>query len=127
MTAPGSSRFSLAHAIFHVGNLCAAFAVIFVAWHIIPRFAEIFHDMLGGQSLPPVTDFVLRFHFLWLLSGFCLALAAIYLAWRYRLQSAPPLLSEGLLLLAGVQIGFIVIALFLPLCGTIVRQGPAMP
>ena len=127
MSAAASPRYSVASALFHVSNLLVACAAVFTAGFIIPRFAGIFDDMLGGRPLPPVTEFVLHFRVLWLLLGFAFLFAAISLAWRYRLRSAPRLVSAGLLLLAAAQIGFIVIAMFLPLCGTIIRQMPPTP
>jgi type II secretory pathway component PulF len=126
MSATASPRISVFSALSHVLDLFVAGAVIFTAGFIIPRFAKIFDDMLGGQELPPVTEFVLHFRVLWLLLGWTFLFAAIYLAWRYRLQSAPPLVSAGFLFFSAVQIGFIVIALFLPL-GTIIRQMPPTP
>jgi hypothetical protein len=77
--------------------------------------------MLGGQPLPPITQFVMDFRWLWTSLAGAMFLAVIYVAWRNRLQPAPPLFFVGVILLAGAQIAFVILALCLPLVGTITR------
>ncbi|MEP6672172.1 MAG: hypothetical protein ABJF10_23620 [Chthoniobacter sp.] len=99
----------------HAFNIGAALAAVFVAAFIIPRFEAIFQDMLGREPLPPLTVFVLRFQPCWVLLGIAYVLAALYLAWRYRLSGPPTSPSVILILLTAAQVGVIVFALFRPL------------
>jgi hypothetical protein len=87
---------------------------------IIPRFEAIFRDMLDGQPLPPLTVFVLNSR--WVLVVFdciCSLTASFFL--RSRVASA--YLFAILFILVG-QVLVTVIALFLPLIGTIVKLSP---
>ena len=60
------------HALNIVGALLAPFTVFFM----IPRFTGIYHDMLGGQPLPPLTVLILRLQPLWILSALVFVLTA---------------------------------------------------
>ncbi|MEI9895402.1 MAG: hypothetical protein WDN28_16310 [Chthoniobacter sp.] len=120
MTAPAPSRLPAFAVFSHAFNMVVALAAIFTAAFVIPRFEAIFHDMLGPEPLPPLTAFVLRFQSLWLLLGVAYLLAAFYMAWRYRLDGPPASPSVVMILLTAAQVGLIIIALFLPLTGTII-------
>lgn len=121
MSASGISRSSISGALSHLLNLSAACAVLFTATHLIPRFLVVYSDMLGGQPLPPLTQFVLHFRWLWFALGIALALLVIYTAWRHQLRPARPLFTVGVILFAGTQVGFVIFTLFLPLVGTFIR------
>jgi type II secretory pathway component PulF len=124
MSVSAESRSSVSSVLSHALNLFAACAVLFMSMFVIPRFSRVFDDMLGGQPLPPLTDFVLRFRWLWIALGAALFVAVISAAWRHRMRYAPPLISVGVLLFAAAQIGFILFAMFLPLNEPIVRMNP---
>jgi len=111
----------------HGFNIAVAFAVVFTAVFVIPRFTSIFHDMLGSEPLPALTDLVLRLQPLWILLAGVFILLALYLAWRHRFNPPPTFASIVLFFLSAAQSGLILFALFLPLAGTIIRERPALP
>jgi hypothetical protein len=109
------SRWPVLAVFFHAFNLAAALAAFFTAVFLIPRFALIFQDMLGPGPLPPLTAFVLRFQLLWVVLSVAYSLAALYMAWRYRLRPPPSSPSVILILLTAAQILLIMVAMFRPL------------
>jgi hypothetical protein len=92
-------------------------AQVFAMLFVVPGFVGIYHDMLPGRSLPPLTAAVIRGR--WVLVGqACLSpVAAFFLARRTR--TAPPF---GVIITLGVLLGvtifelpLITLALFRPL------------
>jgi len=89
-------------------------ANIFVMVHVLPLFPQIYHDLLGSESLPSTTSFVLHWSllfdslaFIWPMIGvFIVCLTGNNNAMRFVL---------GLILAAFLQTGFTTIALFEPL------------
>lgn len=96
--------------VFCLNGFCTTF--------VIPRFEQIYQDMLGGRPLPAVTFFMVRHHGslfvldLALLLGFLAALAT-----KNRTQSV--LIIIALIGIGIAQLMVMVIALFLPLAGTV--------
>jgi len=46
--------------IYPIVVLCAAVGITgFLMVKVVPKFKEVFSDMLGGQALPPITEFVM--------------------------------------------------------------------
>jgi len=78
---------------------------------VIPRFSSIFHDLFEGQPLPAVT--VLALNCRWLLLGLS-GVWAISVAFVVRRKASMRYLY-AILALQVAQIGFTMLALFIPL------------
>jgi type II secretory pathway component PulF len=93
---------------------------LYISAMVIPRFADIFQDMLGGRPLPTATATVLNFR--WALVGVAcgLSLAASFVV--QRRASLRYLFAILAILL--LQIAFVTVVLFLPLVGDIQAIAP---
>ncbi|MGB8354388.1 MAG: hypothetical protein WCD79_10900 [Chthoniobacteraceae bacterium] len=101
-----------------VGSLINAFVMIFIA----PKFGDIFHDMLGGKPLPPVTSFILEYHMV--LAALSMALPVIGVMFCLFASSTRAFVTLCVLtLVTFVQIAVTVFALFMPLIGTVQTLG----
>lgn len=88
-----------------------SFAQLFMSAMVIPRFAEIFRDMLGNRPLPALTAAVI--HFRWVLAGVAVV-ASLAAAFVVRRRASPRYLYAILALLL-FQNAFVTLVLFLPL------------
>jgi type II secretory pathway component PulF len=123
MDSPATQRPVLAvvwHFFHFLGSAVFAFAVA-----VIPKFAAIYRDMLGPGPLPPLTLLALRFQPLWIALAIVFLLAALYVVWYWRLRPVPDGISVVFLLLPVALVTLLLVALFRPLIGTIVRQKQA--
>ena len=116
--APDRRRVGVIVALGFVILLCLV--QLYISAMVIPRFADIFRDMLGGRPLPTATATVLNFR--WALVGVAcgLLLAASFVV--QRRASLRYLFAILAMLL--LQIAFITIVLFLPLIGDIQAIAP---
>ena len=116
--APDRRRVGVIVALGFVILLCLV--QLYISAMVIPRFADIFRDMLGGRPLPTATATVLNFR--WALVGVAcgLLLAASFVV--QRRASLRYLFAILVMLL--LQIAFITIVLFLPLIGDIQAIAP---
>jgi type II secretory pathway component PulF len=94
---------------------------IFSMVFLVPRFRQIYSDMLGTKLLPAVTAFVLEARYLFV------ALAFLYLGGGILVVRPPSSRIAmrsllGLILLAVIQAGFTTCALFVPLIGGIIQH-----
>ncbi len=69
--------------VYPIVVLCAAMGIlVFLMIYIIPKFSDIFDELLGGKALPPLTQFVIDLsgiiaHRWWLFLGTVFGLVAI--------------------------------------------------
>ena len=88
---------------------------LYISAIVIPRFTDIFHDMIGDRPLPALTAMVLTCR--WVLVGVACILsfaASVMVRRRASLRYLFAILAILLL-----QIAFATVALFLPLVGDI--------
>ena len=92
-------------------------AEFFVGVFLIPRFAVIYRDLLSNRPLPSATAVVL--HFRWVLVGFAFIwpIAEFILVQKRALRR----FLVCILVILILSITFTTIALFLPICGTIIK------
>ena len=116
-TAVESTRGSKQHwAIISVAVL--VLVNLYVIVFLIPRFSEIFHDMIGNRPLPAFTSAVVYCR--WMLAAFdCVCMLTAIFGVLKRMS---PRYVYALLVLLFTQIPFTVFALFLPLIDIVNRK-----
>lgn len=106
--------------LFTIVGVMLPFVFIGPAYFLIPKFVEIFNDMLEGSSLPYSTEIVVSLPgFIWIVVASALAALNFYNSTKLRSR----ILACCSICVMFVLSGFIVISLFLPLCVTI-KQMP---
>ena len=98
----------------------ASLAQFYIAVFLLPRCAGIFREIFGDHPLPAITSLALRSRWL-LMGGACVwTVLALFLVGR---RAATGYLYTILAVMV-LQMAFIIVALVLPLSGTIVRSIP---
>jgi len=101
-----------------IGSIGVSILNLYLAFHVIPKFADIFPDMLGNRPLPFVTTLVL--HGRWVF----VALAVFWpVAALREVRRRPAWFLIGLFAITFIEVSVTVIALFLPLIGIIKSMG----
>jgi type II secretory pathway component PulF len=100
--------------------MVVATADIFIIVFLVPKFRQIFSDILGTRPLPSSTSFVLEARYLFEAMAFTYLGGGILVV---RLASSRIALRSvlGLILAAVIQAGFTTCALFLPLVGGLIQ------
>jgi type II secretory pathway component PulF len=96
----------------------ASLAQLFMTGFVIPRLSEIFQDMNRSESLPVLTTFVLHYTWVFVVFDCASSVAAIVIV----RQGTPLHYLFALMALLIVQLGFCIVALFMPLVGTIIQN-----
>jgi len=87
---------------------------LFSMLRLIPIFQRIYNDLFGEKLLPPITSFILHWRFLFVSLAFLWPAIGIFIVYFSTNRNAIRFVL-GLILATLIQIGFTVIALFLPL------------
>ncbi len=137
--ASSRGKLTFGQSMMMMGVLAAI--LVFLLGFIVPKFGEIYRDMLGGQSLPALTQLVLNASDVMRNQWYDVvaALVVATVGWRtfastqaggrllYRSDHAPRRWVPAALLvvLIAAAVGVIVIALFMPLITTVQGIPPA--
>jgi len=85
---------------------------------LVPKFEQIFHDMLGGKPLPVLTTFVIGAHEVWIFVSLALPLAGVLICRLSSPERAVTVIAAATAA-ALAQTVITVFALFLPLISII--------
>jgi hypothetical protein len=103
-------------------------ANLFIMLFILPKFQQIYADMLGPKANSSPSPTFLLIHWRFLFESLAFAWPAIGILTICRASIRIARLSVSALILAAlIQAGFTTIALFLPLAGVIIQATPASP
>lgn len=95
------------------------FVHLFLLLTVLNKFEQIFADMLGGRPLPFLTAFLFGWKPLFVIVAIALPLIAVLAVCLLRSRRQALALVGAAFFLALFQMGFPVVALFVPLSGTI--------
>ena len=98
-------------------------ANLFILLFIVPKFGQIFADALPGKPLPPVTVLILTGRLFILVLNVALLILCAYLTYHRSRRSI--LVLNLATIWNFLQVGTTIIALFMPMAGTITGMAAA--
>ena len=100
--------------IFLIGSLSNIYAVIFA----VPKFEQIYREMLADTTLPAITSFILAYHSMLIALSLALLVVGILVCWFASPKRAFDVIG-ALMVVTFIHIAMTVYALFAPLVSVV--------